>query len=249
MANKSEHVIRKVEDHKIKCIETPPAASSRPRRVLPAPSSASHPKRLARDAMKRLKEGGVDVSDATSGNKVLFYLASVSPELLEHNVRAACASPPTESHVWRSLLGDEVIPVKGTPQREITWKKYLHLDQLIPTAVLVESGMHITHHAHQAKSLVLLVHRAYPGREDDAAFLRAASIVLCLKGENSLFKRLRSKKEDGYDDYLPDIEFIASRVNEVEKIIPVLRERETTAPATVAVLLESATASLSNGML
>jgi hypothetical protein len=199
--------------------------------------------------MKRLKAGGVDLSGASSGNRILYYLASVSPDLLERNVQAACSANPTEAFVWKSLLGDVTIPGKGSPLLENVWKLYLHLDQTIPTAVRVESGAHITHHAYHAKSLVLMVNSAYPGREDDPAFLRAASIVLHLRDENSLFSRLRSKQDDRYADYLTDIEFIASRVDEVEKLVPVLRERESTSPETVTVLLGSATASLSNGML
>ena len=229
-------------------VKVAPAGSSAPRKALPAPTAASHPKRLAREAMRRLKENGVDLYSASSGNSVLYYLASASPELLERTVTDAIGSNEIESDVWTEFLGNTVVP---TANRDEWWRNYVHLGVRIPTAVLVESGNNPAHHAVNAKNLMRLVNSAYPKELDRPEFLRAASIVLHLKGENSIFKKVLGRKDQGerYEQYREDIEFIATQVDAVEKIIPVLRSRDTTDPQTVNMLLQSELLSLADGML
>ena len=229
-------------------VKTSPTGSSAPRKTLPSPTASSHPKRLARDAMRRLKENGIDLYSASSGNSVLYYLASVSPELLERTVTDAIGSNEIEAGVWAEYLGNTIVTDK---RRNHMWKGYVHLGTRIPTAVLVEEGRHPPHHANNARKLLELVDSAYPEELDRPEFLRAASIVLQLKGENSLFKKITGKhdQESRYEQYRKDIEFIATRVDDVEMILPVLRSRDTTDPQTVGMLLQSESLSLSDGML
>jgi hypothetical protein len=48
---------------------------------------------------------------------------------------------------------------------------------------------------------------------------------------------------------MAEIEYIAEHVDEVEKVIPILRKRATTNKGVIAALLESSTTSLADGML
>ena len=217
-------------------------------REFPRPVIANRtPKLMARQAMVRLKDNGVDLSEASSGNSILYYLASVSPELIEKVVDDAVAANEVESKTWAFFLGQSLAPDKNTPQWSTAWLKYRHLGRRIPIATYLETTSRDSQYSHQTRNLLHLVNRVFPERADDPDFLCAASIVLHLNGENRPFKKVQ--QTDDYTKYVPEIEFIAEHVDEVVKLIPILRDRDTTSISVVRALLESSAVSLAEGML
>jgi hypothetical protein len=197
--------------------------------------------------MARLKTNDIDIMKSGYQNSVLYYLASVSPDLMENVVSSAVASTKDEAKVWLYYLGELPGPPKRSPQWDVLWHKYQSLAQRIPTATYLEETSPHSRYRNQTVNLLSLVDQAYPEKHDDPAFMRAASIVLHINGENEPFKML--SKTGKYKTYVTDIEYIAEHIDEVEKIIPILRQRKSTSMGVVAALLESGSTSLADGML
>lgn len=212
---------------------------------IPNPVTGPDPKKLAREAMVRLKGNNIDLMRSGYQNAVLYYLASVSPDLMESVVSSAASATKDEAKVWLYYLGELPAPRKRTPQWDALWHKYQNLAQRIPTATYLEETSPHARYRNQTVYLLSLVDQAYPEKHDDPAFMRAASIVLHLNGENEPFKSLTGD----YRSYISDIEYIAERIDEVEKVISILRERKSSSMGVVAALLESGATSLADGML
>lgn len=214
---------------------------------VPRPSTGPDPKRLAREAMVRLKANDIDVMRGSYGNSALYYLASISPDLMESVVSAAVASNKNESRAWYYYLADLPVPDKGTPRWHKLWHKYQHLAERIPTASYLEETSPHAQYRNQAVNLLSLVDHAYPDKHDDSDFMRAASIVMHINGENKPLKMLSNTHD--YHKYISEIELIAEHIEDMEKVIPILRKRESTSLGVVTALLESGSVSLAEGML
>jgi hypothetical protein len=197
--------------------------------------------------MARLKANDIDIMRSGYQNSVLYYLASVSPDLMESVVSSAVTATKDEAKVWLYYLGELPGPPKRSPQWDILWHKYQNLAQRIPTATYLEETSPHARYRNQTMNLLSLVDQAYPEKHDDPAFMRAASIVLHINGENEPFRML--SKTGDYRSYIPEIEYIAEHIDEVEKVIPILRKRKSTSMGVVVALLESGSASLAEGML
>lgn len=226
--------------------ESSGALSVGPKR-LPKPATGPDPKKLAREAMARLMDNDIDIMRSGYQNSVLYYLASISPDLLESVVSSAAAATKDEAKVWLYYLGELPGASKRSPQWDVLWHKYQNLAPRIPTATYLEETSPHARYRNQTVNLLALVDQAYPEKHDDTAFMRAASIVLHLNGENEPFKML--SKTGKYSSYLNDIEYIAEHIDEVEKVIPILRKRKSSSMGVVAALLESGATSLADGML
>jgi hypothetical protein len=222
------------------------ALSGKQKRI-PVPSAGPNPKHAAREAMARLKTNDIDIMRSGYQNSVLYYLASVSPDLIESVVSSAVASTKDEAKVWLYYLGELPGPPKRSPQWDVLWRKYQNLAQRIPTATYLEETSPHSRYRNQTVNLLSLVDQAYPEKHDDPEFMRAASIVLHINGENEPFRML--SKTGNYKAYFTDIEYIAEHIDEVEKVIPILRQRKSTSMGVVAALLESGSTSLADGML
>lgn len=214
---------------------------------IPVPSSGPDPKKLARDAMARLKTNDIDLLKGSYQNSVLYYLASISPDLMENVVESALAANEDEAKVWFYYLGDLPGAEKRSPAYDTLWRKYQNLAPRIPTASYLVSTSPYSSYMNQTRNLMSVVDYAYPDKRDDPDFMRAASIVLHLNDEITPLKGFLVTPD--YSKYLNEIEFIAKRVDEVETVIPILRQRRSTSIGVVDAILESGAASLSEGML
>lgn len=223
--------------------------SSASRVDMPPPAAKKSPKQAAKEAMDRLKANNMDLFSSPSNNAVFFYLAATAhTEIMERLVSAAENCPSGEErNVWMRVIGDSVVPTRGTLYWNTGWMRYQHLDALVPLAVSLEADGRHGRYYKQADRLIDKVMYSFTQHHQDREFLQAAAIVLHLNDENNPMKRDITVKDA--QKYLPEIEFISTHIENVKKILPALGARGKTDRGTVEALISSASPSLAQGAL
>ena len=224
------------------------AASKDTSAAFPPPSTAPLPKVVTRETIKELDSLGLKLQGSSWGNKNIFHLAKNHPELLSTLVNRVRSSSTVDKGIWNYVLGDVMqFPTRNSTVDSApeTYRKWLAMLPLGPVLFQNESTTFPSALIYRISSLMDAIKTSlgsdYDADADDYRSVKAVMTVIQVDKAAGGTGRIAERAED--------IAFIRNNLGAVESSLDLIWERKSTDKEVVQQIIESASPSLSNGLL